>query len=132
MKKILSIISIISAIFYLSGCGQSDNTPLKGGEPGRPDTIPALREWNTASGTYAFSLNSVIVLDVTYASQLTNTGQILADDLKAMTGYSIPVVAAPAGNAGDIFISLSSSDTTLGTEGYFISDIGPCSYQCPR
>jgi len=114
MKKMLSVISIVSVILYLSGCSQPDNT-------GRPDTIPALREWNIGSGTYAFSSNSMIVLDAAYASQLANTGQVLADDLKAMTGYTIPVVAAPAGNAGDIFISPSSSDTALGAEGYSLA-----------
>jgi len=126
-KRVIATL-ILSLFFYLSGCGSSDNASVTS-EPqkqspsivGRPDSIPALREWKIGSGVYTFSSSSLIVLDAAYASQLANTGQVFADDLKALTGYTIPVVTATAANAGDIFMSLSSSDTALGAEGYSLA-----------
>src|SRR5688572_26924799 len=84
---------------------------------GRPKTIPALKEWSDGSGAYTFSSTSRIVLDSAYASQLGNTGAAFSDDLRYLSGWTISVVNGSTANVGDIFLSLNSTDSTLGTEG---------------
>ncbi|GCE23654.1 family 20 glycosylhydrolase [Dictyobacter kobayashii] len=86
---------------------------------GRPQTIPALQEWTTATGTYTFSEHARIVLNETYATQLKEIGDVFAADLKQLTGFSIPVVSESSARDGDIWLSLSQ-DTALGHEGYVL------------
>ncbi len=88
---------------------------------GRPKTIPALKEWSDGSGAYTFSSTSRIVLDSAYASQLGNTGAAFSDDLRYLSGWAVSVVNGSTANVGDIFLSLNSTDSALGTEGYSLT-----------
>ncbi|MCX5209416.1 discoidin domain-containing protein [Kitasatospora sp. NBC_00240] len=89
-----------------------------------PRTIPALQQWTPGTGTsYTFGPTSHIVVDSTYASQLAASSATLADDVKQLTGVTVAQTTGTAGSvaAGDIFLTLGSTDTGLGAEGYSLS-----------
>src|SRR6185295_9672933 len=56
---------------------------------GRPNTIPALREWTDGTGSYTFSASSHIVYN---GSGLAGDAATFADDLLALTGLTIATV----------------------------------------
>ncbi|MFH0919765.1 MAG: family 20 glycosylhydrolase [Fibrobacterota bacterium] len=87
----------------------------------RPNTLPALQEWTDGTGGFVFSAASRIVLDNSYTGQLATTGAVFAADLLQLTQWTLPVVSAATPGTGDIFLSLSSSDTQLDSEGYSLS-----------
>ncbi|MGH3711964.1 MAG: RICIN domain-containing protein [Micromonosporaceae bacterium] len=97
--------------------------PVSAATNPKPLTVPALREWTGGTGSYAFSSATRIVRSTADATALATTSQTFADDLKALTGYPITQVTGSAADlrAGDIFLSLGSADTALGTEGYALS-----------
>ena len=90
------------------------------GVTGRPQTVPAVQQWRAGHGTYAFTAASRIVVDQASAAQLAKTSQTFASDLSAFIGKTIPVVPGPASSVrrGDVFLSLGSTDSALGNEGY--------------
>jgi len=87
-----------------------------------PKTIPSLQQWTrgNSADNFNFTSNCHIILDSDYASQLQTTGTVFAEDLLSLTGYTIPVVNSKSSNIGDIFITLNSTDTSIGTEGYIM------------
>lgn len=89
----------------------------------RPATIPALREWVGGTGTYQFAETSRIVRNSAHDAALAGTSQTFADDLKALTGYTVTQVTGTPDTVapGDIFLSLGADDAALGTEGYALS-----------
>lgn len=89
----------------------------------KPNTIPALQEWTDGIGSFTFPASGRIVLDQAYASQLATTGQVFQDDLLSLTGMSHPVVNGTQASLipGDIFLTISSTDTGLGGEGYTLA-----------
>ena len=99
---------------------------LSAGAPGvqgaQPQTIPALREWTGGSGSYTFSAGSRIVLDATNETELSTTGEVFSEDLRTLTGFTIPVTTGAASvQAGDIYLSLGASDAQIGQEGYLLT-----------
>jgi hexosaminidase len=84
----------------------------------RPTTIPALREWTDGTTPFTLTAASRIVIDNAYTSRLASTGSVFADDIKQLTGFTLQVVNAASAGSGDIFVSLGSTDTQLGKEGY--------------
>lgn len=88
----------------------------------QPKTIPALKEWTDTSSAYLFVANAQIVLDEAYASQLSDAASIFANDLLDLTGYSIPIVVGLSNaKAGDIYLTLGATDSSIGQEGYLLS-----------
>jgi hexosaminidase len=89
----------------------------------RPLTIPALREWMGGSGSFVFTGTTRIVRATANASTLATTSQVFADDVRALTGQTPSQVTGSTAElrAGDIFLSLGSTDTALGVEGYAMS-----------
>jgi hexosaminidase len=87
---------------------------------GRPTTIPALQSWTPATGSYRFTSASRIVVDSSYAGQLSTTASVFADDLGRLLGRTPVVVNGSASGlaSGDILLSLVPTDTSLGAEGY--------------
>jgi hexosaminidase len=85
-----------------------------------PVVVPALQEWTAGTGTYSFTAGSRVVTDSGYASQLATTAAVFVDDLRALVGRSVSSVvgAASVVQAGDVFLTLGSTDTGLGTDGY--------------
>ena len=90
-----------------------------------PTSIPALQQWTAGSpGSFTFSRSSRIVVDSAYAGQLTGDAGVFAADLLALTGVTVQQVTGSSGSAGDIFLTLGSTDAQLGTEGYALT-VGP-------
>ena len=87
---------------------------------GRPLTIPALREWQAATGTFQLCNESRILIAPADQAGLFPVAQVLAEDFAEQTGRAMAVViAAPAtANPGDISMSLGETDSRLGAEGY--------------
>jgi hexosaminidase len=87
---------------------------------GTPSVVPALQEWTPGSGSYTFTGTSRVVTDSGYAGQLATTASVFAGDLRALAGRTVASVTGSAADAGtgDIFLTLGSTDTALGTEGY--------------
>ncbi|WP_182953480.1 family 20 glycosylhydrolase [Pedobacter gandavensis] len=81
----------------------------------KPFVIPALREWHGATGTFQLKKKSKLVL-AEKSPVLQEIANLLQKDLKAMN-LSLEISSGkPA--AGDILLSLNSSDKGLAEEGY--------------
>ncbi len=81
----------------------------------RPSTIPAIREWTDGAGSWTFTSATRVVAGTDWS--LATTAALFARELSALSGWTIPVVQSGAG-AGDITLTVDSSDTALGQEGY--------------
>ncbi len=86
----------------------------------KPETIPAVQEWTPGTGSFTLSSAAHIVLRSDDADSLQDAGETFAGDLKELTNLTITVVTAAAPASGDIFLSLDTSDTTVGDEGYLL------------
>lgn len=90
--------------------------------PGRPWTIPALREWTTASGSFSPGTPIRVVVRPADASALYADAETFASDLRALTGAEASVlVHAGVPRAGEFHLHLGADDPQLGTEGYALS-----------
>lgn len=87
----------------------------------QPRTIPALREWTDAAGSYSFASTTRIVLDSTSSSDLSTTASVFAGDLLALTGFAVPVVVGDSPQASDILLALGATDPAIGEEGYLLT-----------
>ncbi len=83
-----------------------------------PQVIPSLREWSGGSGSFALSSTSRIVVDPSSSEQLLETAQVFQGDLFDVTGYRLAIVVTAAPAAGDFFLTLGTTDSSLGNEGY--------------
>ncbi len=90
-------------------------------EAAQPHTIPALREWTDAQGSYLFGANARIAIDPASAESVSATASALAADLQALTGFTVPVVVDTVPQAGDITLALGSNDGSIGQEGYLLT-----------
>ncbi|HZN17071.1 MAG TPA: family 20 glycosylhydrolase [Micromonosporaceae bacterium] len=88
-----------------------------------PQVVPALQQWTAGTGSYSFTATSRVVTDSAYAGQLAGTASVFATDLGALHGRTVAtLVGGPADvNTGDIFLTLGSTDTALGPQGYRMS-----------
>jgi len=83
-------------------------------------TIPALREYTLAADAYTFSAETRIVID---RAALRTTATVFANDLLALTTFTLPVVQDVVPAAGDIVLSLGATDSAIGSEGY-VMEVG--------
>ncbi len=88
-----------------------------------PPVVPALREWHGGNGSFLLRPDTRIVLDPMYAEQLHGTAQVFQQDLNAVTGKNVPVVAASTPGFDAFFLTLKTLDSSLGVEGYTL-DVG--------
>jgi len=86
----------------------------------QPNSIPNVRQWAASSGSYVFGASSRIVLDPNWASQLTTDAYVLKSDLSSLNGSNHAIITGSPG-AGDIYLTLSSTNAQIGTEGYTMS-----------
>ncbi|WP_328296500.1 family 20 glycosylhydrolase [Streptomyces sp. NBC_00435] len=91
-----------------------------------PRTVPALRQWTPAPGGFALAASTRVLVDPGYAASLDDDARQFAADLGQLTGITPAVVAATpaAALAGDIVLTLGSTDSQLGDEGYSLTS-GP-------
>ncbi|MCM2425885.1 family 20 glycosylhydrolase [Streptomyces sp. RKAG337] len=97
--------------------------PAHAADAAAPRTVPALQQWTAGSGSYTFGPASRVVTDSAYGSALGTTGQVFADDLTQLAGRTVGHVSGPASTVqpGDVFLTLGSTDTELGAEGYALT-----------
>lgn len=106
-------------IAILSACARSATDvatvcePIADSPASRPLTIPALSEWEPASGTFTLGEGARIVASPAFAQ----VAQTFAEDLQALTGHALPVIGDAAA-PGDIELASEICDATLGVEGY--------------
>lgn len=86
----------------------------------RPATIPALQQWTDSTSVYTFRSTNRIIVDPAYTNQLLPVAQVFQSDLLALMNTSLAVLTTTACGlqAGDIYLSLSANDPSLGVEGY--------------
>ncbi len=88
----------------------------------RPLTIPALREWHGAPGSFVLRSSSRIVLPLQGGPEAE--ARTFARDLEAATGRRPPVLTGAAPRPGDLVMTLGARDRGLGREGYRLA-VGP-------
>lgn len=86
-----------------------------------PTVVPALREWSGGVGSFHLTPGSRLLLDPASAASLQGTAQIFQQDLATETGSVLPVVVAPTAAPGDILLALTSTDNSIGNEGYLLT-----------
>ncbi|WP_300600034.1 family 20 glycosylhydrolase [Niabella sp.] len=83
-----------------------------------PFIIPALREWQGATGSFEWKPATRLVVDPRYSNELLPAAQLLAADLVIMIpGTTAPVKTGQA-QKGDVFFSLDPKGNNLPPEGY--------------
>jgi hexosaminidase len=90
-------------------------------EAAQPHTIPALREWSDAQGSYVFGANARIVIDAASAESVSATASVFAADLLSLTGFTLPVLVDTVPQPGDITLALGANDSAIGEEGYLLT-----------
>lgn len=91
----------------------------------RPYTIPALQEWTDSSDSYTFSGDGEIVVNSASFNILKSTAVTFAEDVFLLTkeegtACTLSVRGATGCSAGDIFLTIDSTDTTIGSRGYIV------------
>ncbi|AIO67524.1 family 20 glycosylhydrolase [Burkholderia oklahomensis] len=107
-----------TAIVALPACSAAENGTNPSGTNSTPTVVPALQNWYGGSGNLNLSASNRIVIDSAGLQDLATT---FAADLKAITGFNLPIVADGTLNPGDIGLSLSPCSGTssqIGSEGY--------------
>lgn len=83
-----------------------------------PFVIPALREWQGATGSFEWKPATRLVVDPRYSKELLPVARLLAEDLAVMkSGSALPVKTGQTQN-GMVFFSLDATGSTLPPEGY--------------
>ncbi|GGI45857.1 hypothetical protein GCM10008018_14220 [Paenibacillus marchantiophytorum] len=108
----LMAISLIASLFQLPSVTYAANAA--------PNVVPSLREWTGGAGAFQLKDTSRIVIDSSYSAELAETAADFKEDVSLVAGKAITVVQANAANAGDIFLTLNSDDTSIGNEGYVL------------
>jgi len=100
---------------YPDGCG--DLHALPGAPARRPLTIPALREWTPATGSFQIRGGSRIIAR---DASLLPEAEVFAEDLAALLGYPIAIAsdAGAVASPGDLVLGLGETDPRVGSEGY--------------
>jgi hexosaminidase len=83
----------------------------------RPPTIPALRSWKPAAGSFELRAGSRLVVDRRHDRRLASEARLFAGELRRLTGRRPQIVVGEQPAVGDIQLTLGSGDR-LGREGY--------------
>ncbi|MFE2554424.1 family 20 glycosylhydrolase [Streptomyces sp. NPDC059352] len=125
LRALLAAFVVLAVWAGLAGGLPSAHAAAKGvtAVNAKPQTVPALQQWTGGTGSYVFTGSARIVRNTADATALATTSQVFADDLKAQSGLTLAQVTGTTADllAGDIFLTLGSTDTGLGTEGYALS-----------
>ena len=87
----------------------------------RPPTVPALREWGPAAGSFELRPGSRVVLPRRHARALRSEARLLADELGELTGRPVAIAFGGRVRTGDLVLALGARDRELGREGYALS-----------
>lgn len=108
----LMLVSLIVSLFQLPSVSYAANAA--------PNVVPSLREWTGGTGAFQLKDSSRIVVDSSYGAELTDTAADFKEELALVAGKDIAVVQANTANAGDIFLTLNTTDSVIGNEGYVL------------
>lgn len=86
-----------------------------------PPVVPALRAWSGGIGSFHLTLGSRLLLDPASAASLQRTAQVFQQDLTAETGSILPIAVASTPTPGDFLLALTSTDDSIGDEGYLLT-----------
>ena len=84
----------------------------------KPNIIPSIKEWIDQEGFYILSKESQIIVDQNGPSGLTEIANTFKNDIKSLKMIDIEVTRGESFQKGDIFLTLISSDSIVGEEGY--------------
>jgi hexosaminidase len=84
----------------------------------KPEVIPAIQNWIGGSGNFTITESTRICVDPNFSNDLTSTANTFKDELKILTDFTLNVVTTDSPEDGDIYLTLSANDTSLGEEGY--------------
>jgi len=112
MKKFfLLLLSICPAAGLFAQAGKNNKAPF---------VIPALREWNGASGDFTISPATAIIVDPASADSLLPSAHILQRDIQLLSGGWLLPIRTGSPSPGAIHLSLQAADEALGDEGYLL------------
>jgi len=107
----------------LAGSLPASATPLHEAAPSAalaaavPRTVPALRRWQPATGSFRLADRPRIVLPRDYAARLATTARVLTGDLHRLTGRTVDIRVGVTPRAGDVVLALGLTQA-VGREGY--------------
>lgn len=85
------------------------------------DVVPAPVEVTATPTSYTVTADSTIAV---CSAEARNVAEYFAGILRSSTGYQLPVVDEPSGQAGGISLRLTGASDEVGTEGYQL-DVTP-------
>ncbi|MFI7382415.1 family 20 glycosylhydrolase [Streptomyces sp. NPDC049813] len=110
----LALFLTAAPVSAASAAAPAPDLAARAGAPAPPRTVPALTDWQGASGAYRFSGRTRLVAHDAAARRVART---LADDLRAAGKGTVPVTGGAARD-GDIVVDVDARDKKLGAEGY--------------
>ena len=115
MTTVRVVVGVVSATLLL-GLGQASAAP----DAGRPQTIPALRGWDSAKGTWELGRKARVVVRCAAARRWRIEARVLARDLRAVTGRAVgtPGRCGLRARRGDVVLARARRAPHLGREGY--------------
>lgn len=120
MRKKISLIFLVIFTSLISNAQTREVVSAQAANPA-PFVIPALREWKGSTGTFILNAKASLVVDPKYATTLTPVAGTFLNDLKILTGNNKFTVRKGAPKNGDIFLTLTANDPSLGKEGYTLT-----------
>ena len=99
----------------------------------RPFVIPSLREWHGDTATFMLKRSARIVINKSDRNALQKVAALLQQEIEETNGYRLKLLTGKPRN-GDIFLTLSEKDISIGDEGYYFRaknfvTISACKYQ---
>ncbi|MCF3108189.1 family 20 glycosylhydrolase [Niabella sp. CC-SYL272] len=83
-----------------------------------PFIIPALREWQGATGSFEWKPATRLVVDPRYSKELLPVARLLAEDLAIITPGTTTLIKTGQAQKGTVFFSLDATGASLPPEGY--------------
>jgi hexosaminidase len=125
----LSRVGVVAALAGLpvaAAAGRAEGRPAVSPRPvtaqapnPRPSTIPALRHWSGARGSFRLRRSPRIVVPARHGDGLVSTARVFASDLRQLTGRPARIAVGDARpRRGDIALLEGGGDSRLGREGY--------------
>lgn len=106
------LIALVGLFYVSSGLLISNNA--------KPVIIPPLREWKGGTGEFAFENSVKITINPIYYDELISSVETFSEDIYALKGYMPEVIKSNNVQMGGIHFTLGISETSLGTEGYYM------------
>ncbi|GAA4412488.1 family 20 glycosylhydrolase [Actinokineospora soli] len=86
-----------------------------------PAIVPAPREWTGGTGAWTATSASRLVVPAAHQTALSTVASRLRADFAAENGLALPLAVGATPTTGDVVLSLGSTDTTLGDQGYALT-----------